>query len=101
MAVISKLFTVKYMALTKVLHMREVKETKFGGRREIDHISRRNFAALDESAIFKPLLFSSSICSEIERACLVYNLNVPIKAKDPPWFAVQMGSVADSVDAKI
>ena len=101
MAVISKLFTVKYMALTKVLHMREVKETKFGGRREIDHISRRNFAALDESAIFKSLLFSNSICSEIERACLAYNLNVPIKAKDPPWFAVQMGSVADSVVAKI
>jgi hypothetical protein len=39
--------------------------------------------------------------SEKERACLVYNLNVPIKAKDPPWFAVQMGSVADSVAAKI
>ncbi len=38
---------------------------------------------------------------EIERACLVYNLNVPIKAKDPPWFAVQMGSVADSVAANI
>uniref|UniRef100_UPI003FF03441 hypothetical protein n=1 Tax=Alloprevotella sp. TaxID=1872471 RepID=UPI003FF03441 len=56
---------------------------------------------MDESAIFKPLLFSSSICSEIERACLVYNLNVPIKAKDPPWFAVQMGSVADSVATKI
>ena len=36
-----------------------------------------------------------------ERACLVYNLNVPIKAKDPPWFAVQMGSVADSVLQKI
>ena len=32
---------------------------------------------------------------------LLYNLNVPIKAKDPPWFAVQMGSVADSVAAKI
>ncbi|MDY3354749.1 MAG: hypothetical protein SOW79_01015, partial [Prevotella sp.] len=32
---------------------------------------------------------------------LGYNLNVPIKAKDPPWFAVQMGSVADSVAAKI
>ena len=63
--------------------------------------SPRNFAALDESAKFKPLLFSSSICSEIGRACLVYNLNVPIKAKDPPWFAVQMGSVADSVAAKI
>ena len=31
----------------------------------------------------------------------MYNLNVPIKAKDPPWFAVQMGSVADSVVAKI
>ena len=31
----------------------------------------------------------------------MYNLNVPIKAKDPPWFAVQMGSVADSVAAKI
>ena len=31
----------------------------------------------------------------------MYNLNVPIKAKDPPWFAVQMGSVADSVIAKI
>jgi hypothetical protein len=31
----------------------------------------------------------------------VYNLNVPIKAKDPPWFAVQMGSVADSVVVKI
>ena len=28
-------------------------------------------------------------------------VNVPIKAKDPPWFAVQMGSVADSVAAKI
>ena len=56
---------------------------------------------MDESAIFKSLLFSSSICSEIERACLVYNLNVPIKAKDPPWFAVQMGSVADSVAANI
>jgi len=56
---------------------------------------------LDESAIFKSLLFSRSIYSEIERACLVYNLNVPIKAKDPPWFAVQMGSVADSVAAKI
>ena len=27
--------------------------------------------------------------------------NVPIKAKDPPWFAVQMGSVADSVATKI
>ena len=26
-------------------------------------------------------LFSSSICSEIERSCLVYNLNVPIKSK--------------------
>ena len=37
----------------------------------------------------------------IEKACLVHNLNVPIKAKDPPWFAVQMGSVADSVAAKI
>mgnify|MGYP004680413951 CR=1 FL=1 len=31
----------------------------------------------------------------------MYNLNVPVKAKDPPWFAVQMGSVADSVVAKI
>ena len=31
----------------------------------------------------------------------MYNLNVPIKAKDPPWFAVQMGSVADSVAANI
>lgn len=31
----------------------------------------------------------------------MYNLNVPIKAKDPPWFAVQMGSVADSVATKI
>ena len=31
----------------------------------------------------------------------MYNLNVPIKAKDPPWFAVQMGSVADSVAVKI
>ena len=31
----------------------------------------------------------------------MYNLNVPIKAKDPPWFAVQMGSVADSVAAKV
>ena len=31
----------------------------------------------------------------------MYNLYVPIKAKDPPWFAVQMGSVADSVVAKI
>lgn len=31
----------------------------------------------------------------------MYNLNVPIKAKDPPWFAVQIGSVADSVVAKI
>ena len=29
------------MALTKVLHMREGKETKFGGRREIDHILRK------------------------------------------------------------
>ncbi len=37
-----------------------------------------------------------------ESACLVYNLNVPIKkAKDPPWFAVQMGSVADSVVTNI
>ena len=27
----------------------------------------------------KPLFFSSSICSKTERACLVYNLNVPIK----------------------
>ena len=57
--------------------------------------------ALEESVIFKPLLLSSSICSEIERARLVYNLNVPIKAKDPPWFAVQMGSVADSVVATL
>ena len=31
----------------------------------------------------------------------MYNLNVPIKAKDPPWFAVQMGSLADSVATKI
>ena len=31
----------------------------------------------------------------------MYNLNVPIKAKDPPWFAVQIGSVADSVAANI
>ena len=31
----------------------------------------------------------------------MYNLNVPIKAKDPPWFAVQMGSVADSVAKKV
>ena len=31
----------------------------------------------------------------------MYNLNVPIKAKDPPWFAIQMGSVADSVAANI
>ena len=38
---------------------------------------------------------------KIERAYLVYTLNVPIKAKDPPWFAVQMGSVADSVAARI
>ena len=30
------------------------------------------------------------------------SLGVPTeKAKDPPWFAVQMGSVADSVAAKI
>ena len=27
--------------------------------------------------------------------------HIPIKTKDPPWFAVQMGSVADSVAAKI
>ena len=67
----------------------------------VDSTLIANFAALDESAIFKSLLFSSSICLEIERACLVYNLNVPIKAKDPPWFAVQMGSVADSVAANI
>ena len=52
-------------------------------------------------AILSRIGVSSSICSEIEIACLVYNLNVPIKAKDPPWFAVQMGSVADSVAVKI
>ena len=34
-------------------------------------------------------------------ACLVYNLNVVIKAKDPPWFAGLKGSVADSVAANI
>lgn len=44
---------------------------------------KQHFAALDESSIFKPLLFSSSICSEIGRASLVYDLNVLIKSKRP------------------
>ena len=37
----------------------------------------------------------------MDNACLVYNLNVVIKAKDPPWFAGLKGSVADSVAANI
>ena len=31
----------------------------------------------------------------------MYNLNVPIKAKDSPWYAVQMGSVASTVATNI
>ncbi|EFI72349.1 hypothetical protein L6469_11470 [Segatella baroniae B14] len=37
----------------------------------------------------------------MDNACLVYNLNVVIKAKDPLWFAGLKGSVADSVAANI
>ena len=49
-------------------------------------------------SLFWVVLISSN-CSfwVVERS-----LGVPTeKAKDPPWFAVQMGSVADSVAAKI
>ena len=58
-----------------------------------------NKSAESRGTGFSPL---SRFIPDPESACLVYNLNVPIKkAKDPPWFAVQMGSVADSVVTNI
>ena len=37
----------------------------------------------------------------IDNGSFVYIRDIDIKAKDPPWFAVQMGSVAESVAAKV
>ena len=51
----------------------------------------------------KPRLFSISICSSKVLMVLVYGIrgiNV-YKNEVPPWFAVLMGSVAESVTAKV
>ncbi len=57
------------------------------------------FSALFSSSIIRPLLFSCAIWSAMLIGCLLYFIF--LKTKVPPWFAIQVGSVVETVGAKI